>query len=328
MRTRNDGKIYIVFATSAVLLPLIAVSSPLYALQCGDIIRQETVLHSNIGPCPGDGLVIEGHGFALDLNGFSISGSWGGFGVRLTPIAYDVTLKGPGMISNFGAGIVGRMGTGGITIQEVTFVDNTVGIDLSQSQAPIRILENTIRGGGGQRGSVGISLGEMHGTIEENTITGQSTAGIVLTHVVSTLVTENTIRKNMLGIQVTLDSTGFTISGNRISHNQQDGILLQPQFGCANSPVEDNDTSHNGGSGIVVSPVVRGGCLIQNNTAEHNAVYGISVIPGSPGPDLNKIIGNRALHNGTDLFWNGIGFSCWQDNRFQTSQPKVLPTCN
>jgi len=98
--------------------------------------------------------------------------------------------------------------------------------------------------------------GKCNGTIEENTITGQSTAGIVLTHVVSTLVTENTIRKNMLGIQVTLDSTGFTISGNRISHNQQDGILLQP-FGCANSPVEDNDTSHNGGSGIVVSPVVR-----------------------------------------------------------------------
>jgi parallel beta-helix repeat protein len=328
MRIRKDGKIYIVFSTLAVLLPLIAVSCPLYALQCGDIIRQDTVLHSNIGPCPGDGLVIEGHGFALNLNGFSISGRWGGSGVRLTPIAYDFSLKGPGMIANFRAGIVGQMGTGGITIQEVTFVDNTDGIDLSQSRTPIRILENTIRGGGGQRGSVGISLGEMSGSIEENTITGQSTAGIVLTHVVSTLVTENTISKNMMGINVTLDSTGFTISGNRISHNEQDGILLQPYFGCANSAVEDNDTNHNGGSGIVVSPVVRGGCLIQNNTAEHNKVYGISVVPVSSGPDLNKIIGNRALRNGTDLFWNGVGNNCWKDNRFQTSQPKVLPPCN
>jgi len=173
MRTRNDGKIYIVFAKLGGSTAANRVSSPLYAS------AQSSVTSSGRRPfsiqywaMPGDGLVIEGHGFALDLNGFSISGSWGGFGVRLTPSCLRLHPQGPGMISISGPGIVRRMGTGGITIQEVTFCRQYCWHRSQPITGADSILENTIRGGGSQRAPWAISLGEMHGTIEETQLRG------------------------------------------------------------------------------------------------------------------------------------------------------------
>ena len=110
------------------------------------------------------------------------------------------------------------------------------------------------------------------------------------------------------------------IRGNFILNNDQDGIRLA---GGSCVVIEDNYVNRNGGSGILVTD--RDTCVIRNNTANANDVYGIGVSNGvSNGA---QVTGNRALRNGTDLFWNGIGTGCWAENVFKTSQPAVLPAC-
>src|SRR5215510_13440413 len=49
--------------------------SPAHAQNCGDTVTTDTVLTQDIGPCPGNGLIIERSGVVLDLNGFSITGN-------------------------------------------------------------------------------------------------------------------------------------------------------------------------------------------------------------------------------------------------------------
>jgi len=41
---------------------------------CGTVLRANTVLSADVGPCPGDGLIIGADGITLDLNGFDIYG--------------------------------------------------------------------------------------------------------------------------------------------------------------------------------------------------------------------------------------------------------------
>jgi hypothetical protein len=43
-------------------------------LTCGQTITRDTTLHADLGPCPGDGLVIGADNVTLDLNGHSVTG--------------------------------------------------------------------------------------------------------------------------------------------------------------------------------------------------------------------------------------------------------------
>ncbi|MGH9153577.1 MAG: right-handed parallel beta-helix repeat-containing protein [Acidimicrobiales bacterium] len=44
------------------------------ALDCGDVITQDTTLTANVGPCPGTGLVVAADGVTLDLGGHTVMG--------------------------------------------------------------------------------------------------------------------------------------------------------------------------------------------------------------------------------------------------------------
>jgi hypothetical protein len=70
----------LVFAASR---PPVSASEVTNDPHCGDTIMQTTVLTSDIGPCPGVGLVIGADDLTLDLNGHSIKGSGGGVGVSV-----------------------------------------------------------------------------------------------------------------------------------------------------------------------------------------------------------------------------------------------------
>ncbi len=60
--------------------------------QCGQTIRESTILTKNIGPCSGDGIVIKGNGITLDGDGYKILGSNNGNGVILAG-KKNITIK-------------------------------------------------------------------------------------------------------------------------------------------------------------------------------------------------------------------------------------------
>src|SRR3954469_9737772 len=70
--------------TAALAMAAIVLAAPAPALgahlQCGDLVTRSVALDSDLGPCPGDGLVAGADGIRIDLNGHVVRGSGGGTG--------------------------------------------------------------------------------------------------------------------------------------------------------------------------------------------------------------------------------------------------------
>ncbi len=92
-------------------------------LKCGDVITRSTTLVADIGPCPGDGIIVGADNINLNLNGHMIFGTddVGAFaGIRL-PGRMGVTITGhpgnsgkTGTVTGFDAGIVVRGGSSNV----------------------------------------------------------------------------------------------------------------------------------------------------------------------------------------------------------------------
>ena len=110
----------------ALLLSLTALASPAAAthVQCGDVITESITLDSDLGPCPGDGLVIAADNVTLDLGGhtiFAANGEGDNAGIRLRNVT-GATVQN-GTVTGFDAGVVIGRG-GGNTVRYLTVVDN------------------------------------------------------------------------------------------------------------------------------------------------------------------------------------------------------------
>ena len=80
------------------------------SISCGQVIDESVVLTSNLD-CKSDGLLVGGNDITIDLNGFSVTGpsqNSSKIGVMLTNTK-NVTVQGPGTISDFQAGICRQM---------------------------------------------------------------------------------------------------------------------------------------------------------------------------------------------------------------------------
>ena len=91
---------------------------------CGTVITQNTVLDSDVGPCPGDGLIVRGSNIVLDLNGkriFAANGAGDNAGIRLAGVTGVIVRN--GTVQGFDAGIL-IVGGGGNVVQRVTARDN------------------------------------------------------------------------------------------------------------------------------------------------------------------------------------------------------------
>ncbi len=109
------------------------VASPAEAahLGCGSVVTTSTTLDSDIGPCPGDGLVVRASNITLDLGGRRVFGANGGgdnAGIRLAQVS-GVTVTN-GTVEGFDAGIVMVGGSGNVVTR--TIVQNNV----NDMQAP------------------------------------------------------------------------------------------------------------------------------------------------------------------------------------------------
>lgn len=103
-------------------------------VDCGDVITQDTTLASDVGPCPGAGIVIGADHITLDLGGHTVTGdpharpdqemtgdTRDQAGVLLRRVN-GVTVAN-GTVSGFDAGVA-IMGGGGNTVRRVTAHDN------------------------------------------------------------------------------------------------------------------------------------------------------------------------------------------------------------
>ncbi len=97
------------------------------ALGCGAVVTQSTKLSNDIGPCPGEGIVIAANNITVDLNGHTISGnpqargSSDKIGVELRRVT-GVTLEN-GTVKGFDAGVA-LMGGSGNSVRRITAQDN------------------------------------------------------------------------------------------------------------------------------------------------------------------------------------------------------------
>lgn len=306
------------FVTVAGLIGLPGALQPAaYALQCGDVITQDTVLTEDLGPCSGNGLVVGQPGVTLNLNGHSITGTGTAIGIwlRFPNPNGPATVQGPGVVAGFGFGVAFSM-INNVTIRDVRFLDNVVQISFAHSNT-VLIANNELIGRGSAETAIQVSSSSLV-TIQENKISGHSKAGIAGSNAAAISVLNNVIRRNGVGISPGIEPGYWTIRENIVSANQGDGIVVGS---C--SEVADNQVTRNGGTGILTQGPAAG-CPIQDNTVKRNAMYGIAVVRGYSF----RVIGNHASHNGVDLFWDGTGGpNCWSDNSFKTSEPSVLPAC-
>ncbi|MDQ3973721.1 MAG: right-handed parallel beta-helix repeat-containing protein [Actinomycetota bacterium] len=95
-------------------------------VDCGDVITTDTTLDSDVGPCPGDGLIVRADNITLDLNGHRIfatdpNGPLENVGIRLGNVT-GVTVQN-GTVEGFDAGVFINMG-GSNTIQRITALNN------------------------------------------------------------------------------------------------------------------------------------------------------------------------------------------------------------
>ncbi|MBW3581223.1 MAG: right-handed parallel beta-helix repeat-containing protein [Actinobacteria bacterium] len=275
-------------ATALALLLLgTAFTAPVSAahVACGQVITESTTLHSDVGPCPGDGLIVAADGVVLDLNGHEVRGVNGAeetAGVVLRRVS-GVTVTN-GTVTGFDAGVV--VGAGGANVvRGMTVVDNVGnslacnlgdGIAVFNSQQNL-ITDNTVA---------------RNGPFSGISLVGPSTG--------------NNVKAN----QVRDNNLPTVYCGNS---RQDMGIRLEGP-GASGNMVDANVVERNGLAGIAVHSTVRGeptndANTISDNTVAHNGVgvggYGIAMLPNGPlGPVVrssgNTVRGNTVVANTTD----------------------------
>lgn len=112
------------FATSLLVMGIVAATASAAPVHCGQAITANTTLTSNLGPCPGNGLVVRGDDITLNLNGFTVSAKNGPqetAGILLAG-AHRATVK-HGTVQRFDAGVNVRGGSHN-TVRNLAVRDN------------------------------------------------------------------------------------------------------------------------------------------------------------------------------------------------------------
>lgn len=140
-------------SAGALVLGLTVTAAPAGAahVQCGDVLTQDTRLDSDIGPCPGHGLVVRASGITLDLAGhtvFAENGPEERVGILFANVS-GVTVEN-GTVEGFDAGVAIN-GGGGNTVKHVTAQNNvndmqepfpfTPGTALPPEQLPLMLCD-------------------------------------------------------------------------------------------------------------------------------------------------------------------------------------------
>ena len=312
-------------------------------VQCGSVITQSTTLDSDVGPCPGDGLIVTASNIVLDLNGrrvFAANGDGDNAGIRLRQVTGVIVRN--GIVEGFDAGIVIGGGSGN-AVQAVTARNNINdglaepcdlgdGISVFNSDNN-RIDGNTVVNNGPYGG---ISLVEDS---DGNTIRGNRALD---NNVVGGRGGCGNARQDE-GIRIEgPGAKNNSVLGNTVRRSLLAGIGLHGNVGCDRSDPEiqarantdnyiaGNTVSHTAGTDIAagINVLAQGplGSVVCSayrntfvgNTSTDNQAEGIFLAATSTDNTVND---NRVHNNGTDgIRLEGPIFR----NRFTNVGPTVL----
>ena len=229
------------------------------AVQCGATLTKSTTLTADLVRCPGTGLVIGADGITVNLAGHTISGT---------------NAPGSEGIANDGHANVRILG-GRIS----DFRLNGVGIRGAQG-AVVRGLSIRRIGAGGAEGE-------------------PVSAGIAIVDSPGSQAAQNDVQNDVSAFQSdgidVLNSPGAVVQGNRLSHNNWNGLVL---IGSSGSRIAGNDFDANGNNGTEVNGA-SDSVWMTGNGADDNTSFGIVV--GS-ARDAH-VVGNRAKGNEVGLFF-------------------------
>jgi hypothetical protein len=112
------------------------------AVECGAVIVQNLTLKEDLGPCPGDGLVVGGSDIQIDLNGHRVFATQrANVGLRLEGWSH-VTVKG-GVIEGFDTGVLVIAGQGH-RLAHLSLRNNRFGLRMADAPASAHRIENNV----------------------------------------------------------------------------------------------------------------------------------------------------------------------------------------
>ncbi|MDQ6949903.1 MAG: right-handed parallel beta-helix repeat-containing protein [Actinomycetota bacterium] len=344
----------------------LATSAQAATVACGQVITQTTKLTADVGPCPGNGLILGADGITLDLGGHRVFGTAGpktgtAAGIRLRNRT-GVTIRN-GSVTNFDAGVVVNRGSRNV-ITRLNVLNNLGprmqssdlgdGIVLMSSADNI-IASNVVRNNGFFDGigvlSSGADRNIVRGNLVENNrglpqpasppAGGYQGSGIGIT-------VDNLVDPNVGGRGDSIHDN--IVSGNIVRQNDSNGISSRSN---ANGVIVGNLVEQNGqafvvgqcgdfapGDGIAVfrSPltVLSTQNVIKNNVVRSSRCIGILLDLGATD---NFVITNRSTLSGyldlADANSDASGFNCdhnvWRGNMWGPPSPftgaSFFPDC-
>jgi parallel beta-helix repeat protein len=272
---------------------------------CGDVITQDTTLDGDVGPCPGNGILIAASNVTLDLNGHTLSGQGSGRGISMASPPPDQPWQNvdvhSGAVRNFGGAVYIR-DADRVSLADLDISGSFSAIAFSQGSSAL-IRDNAVTGN-----TDGIAIGRVGNVTIANNVLKGNRSGIGAGHAFGVQITDNRITDGGSGIN---DATGTDarMTGNYVADNQDYGISFGPEM---NGEVADNDVLRNGGDGITTREAYveidrnradrNGGdgihierpfeVSVTDNHTWFNGNLGIEAVPGVSGG------GNWAKHNG------------------------------
>jgi hypothetical protein len=282
-------------------------------VSCGQTITIDTTLTSDVGPCPGDGVLIGADGITLNLNGHQIVGDFnegasGEFaGIRL-PSRSNVTVAGnrgsvaEGRVAGFEAGVVvnggSRNNIGNLVIEDNVGRDDPFNAELGDGivifdSASNQIVNNVVSGNGIFDG-IGILGPDSDNTrIQGNVVSGTrgpSDGGPAGQGIIVNGTTE--------ADAATLIS-GTRIFDNAVSGSGSAGIanINNVRARIERNVVVDNGLTNLFGNGIGVQMgfaalSIPSQVLVKDNESHGNGRDGIQILSRE-----NRIINNDAADN-------------------------------
>jgi len=281
---------------------LLALTSPVWALSCGDWVFSDVVLRADLRDCPAEGLVVAAANVKIDLNGHTIDGKGRGTGISVLSGHHKVAIVGNGTIRQFATGIAAGNGT-----------------------------VHTIRHPDLQQVDQGIYWTNVSDSlIEQVTITPQFN-GITLDSANGNLLVDNNVERaiseaiwiragsdnELWGNQMLGNHTAFAISGghrNRFEHNSvfdnAIGVIIAKGDASIVGPANSNwiigNKIYNNTQGIFIT-AFGDSAWMKYNRIERNAIRG-----GSSGLTISAqnyrtevLDNNFGQISGSNIFDNG-----------------------
>ncbi len=212
-------------------------------------------------------------------------------------------------------GVEQAVGAEGLQIEQATFTENTVGVRLHSGDVGTAIRRSRFRGhreaalwavapagDGAQAGGftvshsrfendrLGVVVGNLTATIQDNEIAGSIVAGVYLTGRGATLRRNRVRGGNGAGVLAPL-TDGAVITGNEIDDNGTVGIVVSSG---RNTLVQDNRIYRNGYGIVVVFGTSRSPSRVADNIVLGHSIDGLFVVGASPILERNRAMNNRA----------------------------------